>query len=93
MMSTMPTPSGGHSTRLSHREMPDFISWLQCFSNYAAIMATCYPHKVWELWVHQTLMIGEHRKCSGRSWLHYNSAFRQPITNLEATDHQPRSPT
>jgi len=74
------------TARVSRREVPDFDSCLQCFSSYAAIMATQYPHKVHELWAYQALMIAEHRKCGGRGWMLYDAAFRQQITSLEGTD-------
>ncbi len=35
--------------RVSRREVPDFDSWLQCFSSYAAIVTTQHPHKACEL--------------------------------------------
>lgn len=31
-------------------------------------------------------MIAEQRKCGGREWQLYDSAFRQQITSLEGTD-------
>lgn len=76
----------GGVSRVSRREVPDFESWLQCFSSYAAIVATQHPHKARELWAYQALMIAEHRKCGGRGWLLYDAAFRQQIASLEATD-------
>ena len=72
--------------RLGRREMPDFESWLQCFSAYAAVVTSKYPQKARELWAYQATMIAEHRKCGGRGWLLYDMAFRQQITSLEATD-------
>ena len=72
--------------RLSRREVPDFTSWLQCFSFYAAVVGNKYPHKCRELWAYQATMIAEHRKCGGRGWLPYDAAFRQQIASLEATD-------
>ena len=66
--------------------MPDFESWLQCFSTYAAVVSSRFPHKARELWAYQATMIAEHRKCGGRGWLLYDSAFRQQITSLEVTD-------
>ena len=36
--------------------------------------------------IYQALMIAEHRKCGGRGWLLYDSAFRQQIVSLETTD-------
>ena len=75
-----------HGQRPSRREMPDFESWLQSFSAYAAVICSRYPHKGKELWAYQATMIAEHRKCGGRGWLLYDTAFRQQITSLEATD-------
>lgn len=72
--------------RPSRREVPDFESWLQCFSAYAAVVCNKYPHKGKELWAYQAMMISEHRKCGGRGWLLYDSAFRQQIASLEAVD-------
>ena len=38
--------------RLSRREIPDFSSWLHCFSMYAAVVASKYPDKAKELWAY-----------------------------------------
>lgn len=81
--------AGGESwqgQRPSRREVPDFESWLQCFSAYAAVVGSRYPQKCRELWAYQAMMISEHRKCGGRGWLLYDSAFRQQIASLESTD-------
>ena len=45
-----------------------------------------YPNKARELWAYQSFMIAEHRKCGGRGWLIYDSAFHQQITSLERVD-------
>ena len=63
------------SLRASRKEVPDFVSWLQCFSAYEAIVATRYRHKARELWAYQALMIAEHRKCGVCGWLLYNLNF------------------
>ena len=59
----------GQGPRVSRQEVPDFESWLQCFSAYAAVICSRYPQKTRELWAYQALMISEHRKCGGRGWL------------------------
>ena len=66
--------------------MPDFESWLRCFSAYAATICSKYSQKAREVWTYQATMIAEHRKCRGRGWLFYDTAFRQQITSLEATN-------
>lgn len=48
---------------LSRQEIPDFSSWLHCFSMYAAVVTSKYPEKAKELWAYQALMIAEQRKC------------------------------
>ncbi len=76
----------GKAGRLGRREVPDIESWLQCFSAYAAVICAKYPHKARELWAYQAFVIAEHRKCGGRGWLLYDSAFRQQIASLDEVD-------
>jgi hypothetical protein len=72
--------------RASRREIPDMLSWLHCFSLYAAVVGSRYPEKMKDLLAYQALMIAEHRRCGGRGWLLYDSAFRQQISSLETAD-------
>ncbi len=74
----------GKMSRSSRREVPDMESWLQCFSSYAAVVCAKYPQKAQDLWAYQAFIIAEHRKCGGRGWLLYDSAFRQQISLAEA---------
>ena len=68
------------------REVPDMLSWLNCFSLYAAVITSKYPHKARELWAYQAMMVSEQRRCGGRGWLLYDSGFRQQLTSVEAAD-------
>ena len=38
--------------RGSRREVPDMLSWLHCFSLYAAIVCEAHPEKVKEMWAY-----------------------------------------
>lgn len=77
----------GHIGQSSgRREVPDLMSWLQCFSSYAAVVCSKYPEKAREMWAYQATMISEFRRCGGRGWRLYDSAFRQHATSLETTD-------
>ena len=76
-------PSGSMATR---REIPYMLSWLHCFSLYAAVICSKYPNKARELWAYQAMMVAEHRRCGGRGWLLYDSTFRQQRTSLEEAD-------
>ena len=68
------------------REVPDMLSWLNCFSLYAAVITGKYPYKARELGAYQAMMVSEQRRCRGRGWLLYDSGFRQQILSLEETD-------
>ena len=71
--------------RHSRREIPDVLSWLHCFTLYAAVVCSKYPNKVKGLLAYQAFIISEARR-GGRGWLMYDGAFRQQIQSLEATD-------
>ena len=86
MLSDSAFPQSHLTNRPVRREIPDMLSWLQCFSLYAAVVASKYPEKARELWAYQATLIGEARRCGGRGWLLYDSAFRQQITSFDAVD-------
>lgn len=68
------------------REIPDVLSWLHCFSLYAAVLCSKHPSKAKELWAYQALMISETRRCGGRGWRLYDSTFRQQLSSPETAD-------
>jgi hypothetical protein len=68
------------------RDVPDVMSWAQCFSHFAAIITQKYPRKAKELWAYQSTIIGEARRCGGKGWLLYDRAFRQQIPSIEEAD-------
>lgn len=74
------------SNKPLRREVPDLMSWLQCFSAYAAVVGSQYPEKAKELWAYQAMIIGEARRCGGRGWALYDSAFRQRVSSLTEVD-------
>ena len=73
-------------SRPARREIPDILSWLHCFSLYAAIVGSRYPGKMKDLLAYQALMISEHRRCGGRGWLLYDATVRQQIASLKSAD-------
>ncbi len=72
--------------RVTRREIPDVLSWLQCFTTYAAVVTARYPEKTRELLAYQAMIISEARRCGGRGWLLYDAAFRQQIRSFETVD-------
>ena len=72
--------------RINQHEVPDMLSWLQCFSLYAAVVGSKFPEKVQDLWAYQATIIAEHRRCGGRGWCLYNAGFQQQIVSIESAE-------
>ena len=49
-------PSAALPYRPSRREMPDLLSWIQCFSLFAGVVCSKYPDKAAQLWAYQATM-------------------------------------
>ncbi len=45
------------------REIPDILSWIQCFGVYICVVASKHPEKVPQLLAYQTMLIREARRC------------------------------
>ena len=90
-MGALPRCAGGLAQGVSHysllpssqgrprREVPDLLSWVQCFSIYTAVVASKYPERVHKLMAYQTLIVREARRCGGKGWLSYDSSFCQQM--------------
>lgn len=76
-------PHCSSETKRPRREIPDFLSWLQCFGVYASVVANKYPQKFQQLMAYQTLMIREVRRCGGTGWFAYDTMFRQQAANAK----------
>ena len=74
------------SSQGRRREVPDILSWLQCFSLYAAVLGAQFPEKSKDLLAYWALLISEHRRCGGRGWILYDSAFHQQISDIREAD-------
>ena len=77
-----PTTSGGRS----RREIPDVLSWVQCFGMYMAVVTSKFPMRIRELLAYQTLIVREARRCGGREWLAYDTHFRQQVVGDNLAD-------
>ena len=60
------------------REVPNIMSWVQCFGTYACVLSDKFPHLV-----HQTLMVREAPCCSGQGWRDYDAMFHQQAGSAE----------
>ena len=63
------------------REVPDLLSWVQCFSVFASVIVSNYPEKTICLLAYQTIIIHEARCCGRRSWL--TMFQQQDVLSLE----------
>ena len=79
------TNTFGVTSHPNRREVPDLLSWVQCFGMYAAILCDSYPEKVQQLYAYQTMIVREARGCGRKGWLSYDQMFRQQAA-ISATD-------
>ena len=89
-------PEGSSSSaepKRSQREVPDLLSWVQCFGTYMAVVTSSQPERVKQLLAYQTVIVREARRCGGRDWQAYDSMFRQQAVGNPAVDWSKLNPT
>lgn len=74
------------TARPVRREVPDLLSWVQCFGMFASVMASKFPEKVTQLLAYQTIIIREARRCGGGGWQGYDRMFRQQAVSSPGLD-------
>ena len=77
--------SSGQLTQ-SRREVPDILSWVQCFGIYTSIVVQTRPEKTQQLLAYQTMLLREARRCGGTGWQTYDTMFRQQVANNTTAD-------
>ena len=84
---SMTEADGNRSLRphQQRREVPDVLSWIRCFSLYAAVVCSKWPHKSREMFTYQNRIVEEARR-GGRGWIMYDTALRQQVTDIEKFD-------
>ena len=70
----------------NRREVPDILSWIQCFGMYACVVAAQRPEKIHQLLAYQTMVVREARRCGGTGWQTYDIMFRQQVANDSQAD-------
>ena len=66
------------------REVPDILSWIQCFGIYVSVVASKFPERVPRMLDYQTTLVREARRCRGGGWAAYDTAFwQQAATDKE----------
>lgn len=76
----------GLGAQPSRREIPDLISWVQCFGVYAAVVSAKHPDRMLQLLAYQTMVVREARRCGGRGWQSYDAMFRQQAAISPSVD-------
>ena len=67
------TSSTSSTTPKGRREVPDILSWVQCFGTYMVVIMSKFPHRIKELLAYQTLIMREACRCGGKGWMTYDS--------------------
>lgn len=68
------------------REVPDLLSWIQCFGVYASVVCAKTPERLTQLLAYQTMLVREARRCGGGGWQAYDCMFRQQAASSPGTD-------
>ena len=83
---------GGEAKRL-RREVPDLLSWVQCFSMFSGVVARQHPERTKELFAYLTMVVREARRCGGSGWREYDAMFRQLAASGEVSDWAKLNPS
>ena len=83
---TGPSATDAPPAKRPRREVPDLLSWVQCFDTFMAVVASKKPEKLRQLLAYQILMVREARRCGGRGWLAYDTMFRQQVAGDDTAD-------
>ena len=73
-------------SKRARREIPDLLSWVQCFGTCLAEIATKHPDRLWQLLAYQMLVVRKAHRCGGQDWLAYDTTFRQQVVGDEQAD-------
>ena len=80
---------GGEAKHL-RREVPNLLSWVQCFSMFSGVVARQHPERTK---AYLTMVVWEAIRCGGSGWREYDAMFRQLAASGEATDWAKLNPS
>ena len=67
----------------NRREVPDFTSWVQCFTLYASVVQSKFPEKGKDLWAYLGVIALEYHRVGGSGWRFYDAA---QFASIESAD-------
>ena len=59
------------------RRVVNLLTWVQCFSTYAAILGEAQPHRSRDLLAYMRLIVREAQRHGGEGWRSYDALFRK----------------
>lgn len=68
------------------RLIPDFPTWLQCYSVYTAVLLTQFPQRATSLLLYQKNMAYLSQRFKWPSWVVYDNTFRQEAADTKKLD-------
>ena len=83
----------GRASRPTRREVPDMLSWAQCFCTYVVVVAEKQSGRVRQLLAYQATMLREASRCGGQGWRAYDAMFRQLAVAEPSTDWSRLNPS
>ena len=85
---TLQNPMAGDAppAKCLRREIPDLLSWMQCFGTFMVVIASKRPDTLRQLLAYQTTIVREVRRYGGNGWLSYYTMFRQQVARDNKAD-------
>lgn len=78
--------SSNSVNKAPRREVPDVLSWCQCFAIYVSVIASKQPERVSQMLAYQAMLVREARRCGGSGWKQYDTTFRQQAAGNTMVD-------
>ena len=75
--SVAPEVTPGRPAPPSHPPVTDISQWVERYTQMAAVIATCFPHKTPELFGYLATVVRAERNYEADRWAMYNRQFHQ----------------
>ena len=74
------------NTKPRRKPVTDILTWVECFSNMAAIITSKYLSKAPQLWAYQRTIVRASQNFDGPSWVAYDMQFRRKAASKKSWD-------
>ena len=69
-----------------NKDVPDILTWVECFNSYTAVLTTFFPTQSRDLLAYMAHIIRTAKRFGGMSWLSYDRAFRSEAAASDLRD-------